>query len=64
EKILLEQAEANLQQKQYWYRKNLCQKIIKLTKKKYIQVYISIKLNDQYYILNTDSSGTWPLLEE
>ncbi|PGG97416.1 hypothetical protein AJ80_09707 [Polytolypa hystricis UAMH7299] len=37
---------------------------MELTKRKHAQVYISIELNDQYFILNTDSSGTWPPPEE
>ncbi|PGH02607.1 hypothetical protein AJ80_08819 [Polytolypa hystricis UAMH7299] len=64
EKMLLEQAQANLRQKQCQHRKNLCRKIMELTKRKHAQVYISIELNGQHFILNTDSSGTWPLPEE
>ncbi|PGH19283.1 hypothetical protein AJ80_04036 [Polytolypa hystricis UAMH7299] len=60
----LQQAQSNLRQKQRRRRKNLCQKIVELTSRKHAQVYISIELDDQYFILNTDSSGTWPPPEE
>ncbi|OJD25262.1 hypothetical protein ACJ73_03375 [Blastomyces percursus] len=55
--------QANVQRRRR-RRQCLFQKIVEYTDGREAQVYILIDIHGQYFILNTNTSGTWPPSEE
>ncbi|KAL2361686.1 hypothetical protein RJZ56_005434 [Blastomyces dermatitidis] len=55
--------QANVQRRRR-RRQCLFHKVVEYTDGNEAQVYILIDIHGQYFILNTDSSGTWPPSEE
>ncbi|EER43782.1 conserved hypothetical protein [Histoplasma capsulatum H143] len=55
--------QANVQRRRR-RRQCLFHKIVEYTDGREAQVYILIDIHSQYFILNTDTSGTWPPSEE
>jgi hypothetical protein len=50
----------NFRQQQYRRRKSLFRKGVEYSDIYQADVYLIIQVNNQYFILNTNSSGTWP----
>ncbi|QSS63933.1 hypothetical protein I7I51_00994 [Histoplasma capsulatum] len=59
-----QQDRTNLRQKRCRRRAGLFGKSVEFSDKNQADVYILIHINDQYFILNTNSHGTWPPPED